>query len=67
MTEQKVIPPKQQVINLVNEAASKLLEAHAVAVKHNPLAQDLPVFQQLLIKQKELGTTMQEINKLRGL
>lgn len=58
---------QQDVIKLVNEASKKLLEAYSLAVKANPMAQDLPVFKRLMELQKELGTVMQEISKVRGL
>lgn len=58
---------QQEIIKLLNGAAKDLLAAHAIAVKKNPMAQDLPVFQLLLRLQKELGECMQGISKVRGL
>lgn len=58
---------KQEVVKLINESGTKLLEAHTLAQKSNPLVQDLPVFQELLGIQKKLGEIMLAVNKLRGL
>ena len=58
---------QQDVIKLVSEASKKLLEAHALAVKTNPMAQDLPVFVTVQRLQKELGEVMQGVSKVRGL
>lgn len=62
-----VISVQQNVIKQVSEAAKVLLSAHTMAVKANPMAESLPVFQRILVLQKELGTVMQEISKVRGL
>ena len=58
---------QQAVIKDIAAAAKTLLGAHSAAVKANPMAQDLPVFKRLMELQKELGTVMQEISKVRGL
>lgn len=58
---------QQQIIKLLNGAAKEILAAHQLGVGKNPMAQDLPVFQRLLQLQKELGTAMQEISRVRGL
>lgn len=58
---------QQEVIKDISAAAKTLLGAHSTAVKANPMAQDLPVFKRLMEMQKELGTIMQEISKVRGL
>lgn len=68
MGDSQLSPSVQQdIIKLVNAASKELLEAHALAVKKNPMSQDLPVFQRLMRLQKELGECMQEISKVRGL
>lgn len=58
---------QQDVIKQVSESAKGLLAAYNMATKANPMAENLPVFQRLLQLQKELGTVMQEISKVRGL
>lgn len=58
---------QQDVIKKVASASAELFAAHQLAIKKNPMAQDLPVFQRLLKVQKELGEIMQEISKVRGL
>lgn len=58
---------QQEVIKMINGAAKEVLAAHSLAVKTNPMAENLPVFQQLLVLQKKLGDAMQEISKVRGL
>ncbi len=58
---------QQEVIKQVNEASKNLLGAYSLATQTNPMAADLPVFQKLLELQKELGTVMQNISKVRGL
>ena len=58
---------QQEIIKLLGGAAKEILAAHSLAVKKNPMAQDLPVFQQLQRLQKDLGTAMQEISRVRGL
>lgn len=58
---------QQEIVKLINKASKDILEAHSIAVKKNPMAQDLPVFQQLLGVQKDLGNIMQGISKVRGL
>ena len=58
---------QQEVIQKLNVAAKELLAAHSLAAKANPMAQDLPVFQRLMELQKELGTLMQGISRVRGL
>lgn len=58
---------QQEIIKLINGAAKDLLAAHSIAVKKNPMAQDLPVFKELMEVQKSLGTIMQGVSKVRGL
>lgn len=57
----------KQVIAHVNQASKELLEAYSLATKTNPMAVDLPAFQELLATQKKLGELMQKISKVRGL
>lgn len=58
---------QQEIIKLINGAAKDLLAAHSIAVKKNPMAQDLPVFKELMEAQRSLGTIMQGVSKVRGL
>jgi hypothetical protein len=58
---------QQEIIKKISAATKELQDAHRLAVKQNPMAQDLPVFQKLVRLQKELGEAMQEISKVRGL
>lgn len=58
---------QQEIIKKLNGAAKEILAAHQLAVQKNPMAQDLPVFIELLGVQKKLGDAMQAISKLRGL
>ena len=58
---------QQEVIKHVNSASASLKEAYSLAVRTNPMAQDLPAFLKLVELQKELGTVMQQISKVRGL
>lgn len=62
-----LVSVQQEVIQKLNVAAKELLAAHSLATKANPMAQDLPVFQRLMEMQRELGTLMQGISKVRGL
>lgn len=58
---------QQEVIKKLSAASKELQEAHRLAVKKNPMAQDLPVFQRVLKMQKDLTEVMQEVSKVRGL
>lgn len=58
---------QQEIIKLINGAAKDLLAAHSIAVKKNPMAQDLPVFKELMEVQRSLGNIMHGISKVRGL
>lgn len=58
---------QQEIIKLINGAAKDLLAAHSIAVKKNPMAQDLPVFKELMEVQRGLGNIMQGVSKVRGL
>lgn len=58
---------QQEVIKLISSASAELGAAHKVAVKKNPMAQDLPVFLKLQAIQKDLGEAMREVSKVRGL
>lgn len=62
-----LVSVQQEVIKQVSESAKGLLAAYNMATKANAMAENLPVFQRLLQLQKELGTVMQEISKVRGL
>jgi hypothetical protein len=55
------------IITKISAAANELSNAYLDAVKANPMAADLPVFQKLQKLQKELTAVMQEVNKVRGL
>ena len=58
---------QQVVIRKLNEASKLVLEAYSLATKTNAMAQDLPVFQEMLKEQKKLGELMQQVSKVRGL
>lgn len=58
---------QQEVIKQISEASKVLLAAYSTATKANPMAEDLPVFQRMMQIQRELGTVMQEVSKVRGL
>ena len=51
----------------LNAAAKELGSAYNLAIKANPMAADLPVFQAIQKMQKDVGTLMQQVSKVRGL
>ncbi len=67
MVDNLPVNVSQEVIKKINEGAGCLSAAYAMAVQKNGMAADLPCFQRLMELQKELGTVMQQISKVRGL
>jgi len=55
------------IIDHLNAAAKELGAAYNLATKANPMAADLPVFQAIQKMQKDVGTLMQQVSKVRGL
>jgi len=61
------VSQQQEVIRQLNEASKLILGAYSLAINTNPMAADLPVFQDLLQLQKNLAEMMQQVGKVRGL
>ncbi len=58
---------QKEIQQHLNTAAKELQAAVALATKTNPMAADLPVFISMTAMQKEMGTLMQQVSKVRGL
>jgi len=58
---------KVKVLNRMADAQRSLVEAHTFALAKNAMVNSVPAFKRLQEVQKEIGTIMQEINKVQGL
>lgn len=58
---------QDSIIQHLNRASHELMSAYQQAVNRNPMAADLPVFQQMKLKQAEITAMMQAVSKVRGL
>lgn len=58
---------QQAILRGLSDASTALLNAYGIAVKANPMAQDLGVFQEMMKLQKEINFLMQGVSKVRGL
>lgn len=58
---------KEHVINLLNDALKASQQAYNIAVSAQPLAADIPAFQNIQKLSREIQDLMQQVSKLRGL
>lgn len=58
---------RDNIINRLSTAQLALSEAYQLGVGKNPMAADLPVFQEMQALGKEIATVMQKVSKVRGL
>lgn len=58
---------QKEIQQHLNDAAKSLQAAHGLAVKTNSMSADLPVFMEVAKMQKDVGTLMQQVSKVRGL
>jgi hypothetical protein len=59
--------PKQQIMKKLSNVIQELAQAYNVACKTNPMASDLPVFQQMQGIGKDVNGMLIAVSKLRGL
>lgn len=67
LTGQRDLTPKEVVMQKLQNAMQELTLAHSLAVQANPMAAELPIFQQIQGMAKDLQPLMVAMHKLRGL